>query len=579
MDSNRIPAPLRKHLDEGARQAQLSDTATRLTFADWVSRRGNDLTDGWIVVGHSVGSGDEHRLTTSFLIPASEESEYLEAGIGSVSVEDGASAVIDDYVGTARDKQRDPSPLNPGARPFVLHRWHYGYAPARLELVQAFELYWNGWWEGGALRWIDVDGEIRELARVRTEGDQRILEVDAHHLRAFLTVNESVLLRNHTHMRFSAETLAGRIETTHRDDSARFEIVADNNRHALGSDTAAIGQIDGRDVVRGYEKLEGDPRVPKQRYETFVVDRSASGHLREASADPDVTSSYFKDTGNDHFLTQVFFRAGVLARYYSDPRRFRVEDEHVWCLELWNIRFERSTDDLIWAYLDDLGRLPYAEQRYWRTFNEVAAESVSPERFAQDFMAQWTARAPDPVYDFLRGIEAVNAAACAAFGQVLVRPLNASDEHVRTGLRIPLNESPEEADTQLTAMAKMIVEAPDTGLLRSLVPKGFDVKNKSSLKLLEGVLGGWISQDDVDAIMTPLFNLYYLRSTGSAHYRGSRWEETLERSGLTGLNSRDMVREALRQAATALVALQRAIAARAPATAAPAPGDGTTATP
>jgi hypothetical protein len=560
MNSNSMPAPLRRHLDDQQLAAQTAQVTERLTFADWLERRGNGITDGWILVGLSLEREDETRDVTSFLVPRGDVKAYLEQDVRGFSAGDGQTAVVDDYMGEERQPRGEPSPLNPGARPFVLHRYYHEYAPAAFQLVQAFELYWNAWWDADMLRWIDVDGTVRDVARMRLEDGARALEVDADHLRAFLAVNDAALLRSHAYKRFAPEAISARIEKPYADGSGRFEIVADTFQ---GGSYEAVGLLDGRDVVLGYVRLKRDPRVPENGYETFVVDRAPDGSLRSASTDPSVASSYYRDTGSDHSLTQVFFRSAVLARYYADPRRYRIDDGHLSCLHLWSIRFERSTDDLLWVYLGDLGGLPYAEQRHWRPFNEIASEAVSAERFAQDFLAQWTARAPEPVYDFLRAIESVNAAATATLGRALFRPLSTSDEHVRTGLRIPLDENPEEADSQLTAMAKMLVESLDTNLLRSLLPQHFDAKNKSSLKLLEAVLQTWgIATDKVEAVMTPFFNVYYLRSTGSAHFRGSGWEDTLERSGLGGLGPRGLVREALRQAADALGALHDIVASR-----------------
>src|SRR5665213_315761 len=144
---NRIPKPLQDHLVEQKRQSQRANAGPFLAFADWLPNRGNLKTQGWIIVAESDVREEEHRLTTSYLLPRDQVGNGLaDRRFEGFSVADGSEAAINAYLGRGHDEAAHDSPLAPGGKPFVLHRYHHGYVPDRFELVEAFELYWNAWW-------------------------------------------------------------------------------------------------------------------------------------------------------------------------------------------------------------------------------------------------------------------------------------------------------------------------------------------------------------------------------------------------------------------------------------------------
>ncbi len=549
---NRIPQPVRDHLAKQERESRRADAKGFLAFDDWLADRGNSKSHGFITVAEDNLLDIEQRLTTSYMVPIDRVGKMLtNERFDGFSVEDGLIAAVGAFLGNESSDHAHDSPKAPGAKPFALHRYYHNYIPSALELIQAFELYWNAWWDDDVLRRIDLGGQLHDVAtRSKAERCRRIA-VDAHHLKAFLSANDCALVRLHAHRRFSKDALEASVEEFVRDESGIFEVRAAN---VSGADYTAQGDLVGRDFVLPYPTHSG-PRATREEFQTFAIGRDDQGAPREATCNPEAASSYFRDTGREHFLTPVFFRAGVLRRYYAEPQRFSVERATVTCLDLWNIPYERN-EDIIQVYLGDLGPMPYVEQRHWRPFNEIVDAGISPDRFARDFMTQWTAPTPDAAFDLLRAVESVNITSEAAFGSVLFRALSAADDHVRTGLRVPLEDSAEEADSQLTFCAKIIIEALDNDLLRAQIPKDIDVKGHQGLRLLEILLASLATPENAVELMRPLFNIYYLRSTGSAHYRGSAWEETLERSGLVGLTFRDLVKEAFLQAAESLVGIQ-----------------------
>lgn len=516
-----------------------------LDFSDWLSRRGNTNAHGWLVVGEVWKTPDAHLSTFSYLVSTDTLVQRLNGqrtGVDSGGVE---REIIEAFLksrayaaDTDEEEDEGDEPVGPDKRPFVIESYFHGYRPFDVTLVDAFQLFWNAFWDGEVLRRIDVDGVVHDVAKKTRVGDSVRLEVDLHHLKSFLALANAGLMRIHDHMRYTAGQLAQPLQGTHVDATGNFEYHAAENELAL-TDYRSFGRVMGKDIVEPYREMSGDPREPQRGYERFIVGRRENGSEYEASADEDLQEA--------PFLTPVYFGSEVLRKYYDAPDRYAIETGLVRCLALWSIPIDRRTDDLIQGWLGDLGRIPHVEQRHWRAFNvSPPGTGISEERFKRDFEAQWINPKDDLAFDFKRSQRRLEQLSTAVLGRPIYRPPSNADQYLLDGIRVPVSDGPEESDGQIIALAKLTVDAFDNDLLRDQIEPGTDVKGLRSIALLTKALETW-GIADADAIAARYHELWMVRSTGAAHRRGSTWEKTLSQAGLLELSNKDLAAELLRR--------------------------------
>ncbi len=547
-----------------------------LNFSDWLPRRGNERQSGWVVVGELWKTENAHLSTFSYLVSTDRFALQLatqQCGLSSSDVvreivdaylEDrayGASPVVPDSL--ASDAKRGSTdgddyltandPVGPGKRPFVIETFHHGYRGNEIDVVQAFSLYWNAWRDGDMLRRLDNDGVVHHVARLTRDNKSIRLEVDAHHLRAFLAVAEAGLLRIHDHIRYGKDHVAADAEDAYTDSSGIFEWYARNE--AVTTSYASFGRVLGKDIVAPYTGLTGDPRESVTGYESFIVARNSDGTERVASAEESA-----KDAP---FLTAVYFRPDVLRRYYDAPDRYSIDTGVLRCLDFWDIPFERRTsDDLIQVYLGDLGRIPHVDQRHWRPFNvQPPGTGISDVRFRRDFNAEWVNPEGDVAFEFKRALVAVNRSSVKVLGSPLFQDLTEPDQHLIDNLRVPVSDGPEESDYQITGLAKITVDSIDSDLIKQNLPPGTETTNLRSIVLLHKVLEGW-GVLDTAKMVEPFSALYAVRSTGTAHRRGSGAEKAIRRAGLLDLGNKELVTELIRRLTNAMLQLEQELGRR-----------------
>ena len=93
------------------------------------------------------------------------------------------------------------------------------------------------------------------------------------------------------------------------------------------------------------------------------------------------------------------------------------------------------------------------------------------------------------MHRFKREFGGLNEAFQARFGQPLTLTLRAEDQHLYSGLRLPLNDEWPEFDSQLAALAKVLPESLNVALLEAQSGKQVgDEGVAGSLDLLEVAL-------------------------------------------------------------------------------------------
>ena len=88
----------------------------------------------------------------------------------------------------------------------------------------------------------------------------------------------------------------------------------------------------------------------------FIIGVDEDGNSVEHTSDPDTLANYFgANPGAPHYLTAIYFRREVMAKYYAEPERYNVSDGQLTCLSLWSCQIDKDLSSHVAVFLGDLG--------------------------------------------------------------------------------------------------------------------------------------------------------------------------------------------------------------------------------
>jgi hypothetical protein len=348
-----------------------------------------------------------------------------------------------------------------GIEPLVIVRNFHGLRPSYPEVSEEFRLFHNLFHDTRAntfLKFTDA-GDAEEVIRFRDGG----VQIRLKELRQFLAIKEMHLALYFEFRRHSPESL----ESLNPDGN---QVVFRNEltRYAVG-----LGELTfGSEGERTLSRLVGKKLIPplpknqsgfwpygqRKAHAEFIVGVDAAGEPLLFSSDPDKLSNYFTDVpGAPHYLTPIFFKREVLAKYFDKPTRYEVTDGRLTCAGLWSVQIDTEFKEFVVVFLGDLGRdLPYEEQLYWKTFNVPPEGKISLTNLRRSILGQFT----DPEHPelvFKAKYERFRTNWSKRFGWDLFKPLGAEDAHLFSTLRVPLQDEQGEFDEQVLALTKILV--------------------------------------------------------------------------------------------------------------------------
>jgi hypothetical protein len=293
-----------------------------------------------------------------------------------------------------------------------------------------------------------------------------------------------------------------------------------------GIQTAYLTEVLGKKVILGMpvENTGIYPFETDTDFETFVIGIDDQSNAIEHSCNPDTLSNYFgANPGAPHYLTPVYFSRDVLSKYYSDPGKYRVGDGHI-VIGSYHLRADTNHADYVVVFLGDLGRdIPLSEQRYWKSFNILPEGGMSSTAIRRAFFGEFA----DPEAEhflFTHKYSQLQDEWLKRFGWSILKPLNKEDEYRLSVLRVPLAENQQEFDQMVEHLTIILVESiNDKSLKRVLTDAGLadELKGKRSIGKLALFLRE-TCDDDTDEQIEFLKGLWWLRTKGSAHRKGSK---------------------------------------------------------
>ena len=297
----------------------------------------------------------------------------------------------------------------------------------------------------------------------------------------------------------------------------------------------------GRKLIKPLEKSKsdfGDFAFAKEReYVEFIIDIDENGDEIKHTCDR-AELSFYGDTPSAPFdLTPVHFHKRVLDKYYNEPSKYTVEDGWVSCSVWGSMRIDNHAPDKVIVMLGDLGSLPYKEQQHWQAHNIPPEGDVSPTFYRRNVKGKWT-NSDQPDILFKQSYEQLQKACDEYLGWQLLRPLNFRDEHHLKGLRIPSTDEQRDFDELVLSLTKILIDSLNQKELKKLISleqeQNLTPDQKENLK---GI--GWLEialnscgVEDAAEHITFLRKLQSLRSSGSAHLKGSKYQKIAKDFGI-----------------------------------------------
>jgi len=431
---------------------------------------------------------------------------------------------------------------NSGIEPLVIDRGFHGMRPDYKELSEEFRLFHRLYHDRQSDQYIKIDDDGNETVVAVVEPKR--VQIRLKELRQFLAIKEmhlAVLFDCREHSPLTLDEL-GLTEGggDHRDGLVCWGLHY-GDFGGIGSHQA-FSRLLGKRLIEPLAKeksgIWGFAKEEPKKYVDFIIGVDDDGTDVTYTSNPDELANYFgANPGAPHYLTAVSFRKSVLDKYYQQPGKYTVADGILRCGYLWSMYLDNHHDDKVCAWLGDLGRdLPYEDQLHWRSHNIASPDGVSDTYHRRQILAQFTdSERPEHVFQLKYG---ELAKACTELlGWRLLLPLAPEDEHHFQCVRVPATDEQRDFDELVLGLTKILIDSLNEKSLNSLVPQDQLPDLKGSISRLEAALSACDIEGAEDHIAF-LRKLQNLRSSGSAHRKGSNYRKIATEFGVDSQNLR-----------------------------------------
>ena len=259
----------------------------------------------------------------------------------------------------------------------------------------------------------------------------------------------------------------------------------------------------------------GEPE--KKQYATFIAHDWKNKVVAELSCDPRCIANYFTKSDLPFETTPAFFQPDVLIKYKSDPEKYEVKERSITRRHAWHLQtYDINEAGQVHTYLIYLSRLPYQEQLYWKSFNEMPKAPISQRALATDFKGEF-ADFPNPLGELKRALLKLSNA------NVSWWKLRAPGLMER--VHYPVTDGSEEWANEIFALDQLLVEGFNRAYFRAKAESFGCVIDPTwgSIRLIKEILiKRDVNSDEAEAIVNPLTEVHRLRSLMKGHPSGNR---------------------------------------------------------
>jgi len=488
-----------------------------------------DIPAPWFPAFKSVKTVEQQIRWFAALAPPDIIPRLVKRSDGwDIGPSDGGPGIWTHYRDGEEDHRYCPFGNEDGIEPIVIWRSFHGMRPDFLELAQEFRLYHNLYPDPTGKRFIHIDrnGDESDAARY----GEGFMEIRTDLLRKFCAVKQMALAIYVESFRYSRYTLAelglSETRTEEAGDHYRFPLAVVPADISLGNKFETWGLVIGGKKYVLPEPMPSDKESDKEQFQEFIIRTDPTGKAIRHTCDPERLANYFgANPGAPNYLTPVFFRSGVLSKYYADPGKYSVEDGYLRCGGLWGLRMDNDHADYVVVWLGDLGNdLSESERNYWLSFNiPPEGRKISKTNFKRAFMAEFTdPTRPDLV--FKQVYKQFNRDFRETKPWEFFLPLHPDDQHFFTGLHLLSKDSQAEFDSELLALTKVLVDSlNEKEISKGLSTLTSDDKGITKLEKFfseQGLTG-------VEPHIKFLRVLQDLRSKSAAHRKGSNYDKLI----------------------------------------------------
>ena len=316
-------------------------------------------------------------------------------------------------------------------------------------------------------------------------------------------------------------------------------------------------------------RLIGYAKIPKNKY-GFIISIDEYGN--EIRHHPDeIKSAMYQGEGAGWSSKPVFvrFNKEVLDRYYMRDSKYVVGDLAL----IWHddgkvknlLPVDDDHDDEVWVLFTRLPLLPDEEIAHWQIHN-IRPEGTVSETYINRYAPGRTyTESNRPEHRFRNRYSTMSESYKASLGWDLLLPLNSDDEYRLRCLRVPSSDEQREFDELVQNLATILVDSLNQKCIKKLISaedldRLEDEKDDpKSIDYLEAALCSFNVAGSEKHIAF-LRKLQRLRSTGSAHRKGKKYEKQLKKDfGIENQEYRQGFARILQQAVGCLEFLIRVV--------------------
>ena len=455
------------------------------------------------------------------------------------------------YLRYGEDNGIEPLIIN---RDFTESQTNYRKRKAYSEISEEFRLFHNLYHDRKKEAYIKIDDEGNEHRVAVVKPD--CIKIRLKEIRQFLAIKEMYLSIQFCYYEFSKYSLGAlgvsKDEAkTDRKTTADGEICWKHTYYTeIHESEQAFSVLEGKQLIEPLPKSKsgfpGFAEEPKKKHVKFIIGIDENGEEIRHTCNPTKLNRYGNNPGAFYDITPVHFHKQVLDKYYHEPSKYSVKDSRVSC-PWWGMRIDNHHNDKVIVWLKELASLPYKEQLHWQSHNILPEGGLSKTYFERYLKGSFTATSDQPEHLFKQRYEHLRKESEKYLGWQLLRPLDPLDKHHLKGLRVPSTDEQRDFDALVLSLTKILIDSLNQKELKKLISlKQEENLSPDQQEMLKGSIGcleialSCCGVEDAADHIAFLRKLQQLRSTGSAHRKGSNYQKIAKDFGIESQSLRSV---------------------------------------
>jgi hypothetical protein len=499
----------------------------------------------WMTVYQNKKTEYEHVSFYCALVPNDKVSEALTTTDWELSYGDGMPGCSVTGYGEKEIVNYDRYGVGNNIEPLIIVRDFHGIKESYVEVSEEFRYYHNLFEDrdNGVFIKIKDNGDDEEIVTI----DNETVRIQVKAIRQFLALKAMSLAVYFTIDRHTVESLQmlGIDEVSINEGNSEFKYYFLIRNWRFSGKYKTHSRLMGKRIIPGYSINNSGiwPYAENRQYIDFITGMDEQGEMLTYTSNPDELANYFGANPHaPHFLTAIAFNREVLRKYLGQPEKYSVEDGYLRCGGLWGVPIDNNHQEVLSVFLGDLGRLPYEEQIYWRSFNLASEGKISEVNFKRSFLAEFTE--PTNIDLVLKSnYQKLQENWLSHFGWNLFDPLTKGDQHYYETLQVPITNDQSEFDKQILAMAKLFVDAISISSIQHFT----GIHDQSKPIILLECLFNKLNITEYNPHLEILRKLYEIRSSGIGHRKGKNFTKISKYYELSSENTISVVEKIMMQ--------------------------------